>query len=140
MFASLVLACTLVACEGTPMQPKTAEAAQAQMGPRASVTTNSGTAPSVAITSIRTVVPGLFYAARGLSTDGVQVHIIVRSVSAASGFSTAGSGTLVQDEYRSSGGEMNFSASAGNRYLVTVAPSPGGVDDLANASYVEFKP
>lgn len=96
-----------------------------------------GGEPGIAVVSVRRWVAGL-YVARGLTTSNEGVHLIVRRASLALGFQNLTSGTLVQDEYMGSGGEMSFSAGTGYRYLVIAAPSPLGVDDLDHASFTEF--
>lgn len=102
----------------------------------ATVTTSSGSAPSVGIANVRRVAPGL-WTVRGFATGGEQVHIYVRSTATVLGFQSLTSGSLVTDEYRNSGEEMQFSPPSGQRILVIVAPSPGGADDMEHAGFVE---
>lgn len=132
LHASAVLAVLmLAACDGTPMQPKAAEASQ----PRATL---SLTTPVISTASVRRVAPGL-YAARGVATSSAM-HLVVRKVSSSLGFSGLDSGSLVQDDTNTGQVEFQFATSTGFRYLVVAYPSEAGVDDVGQAAYTELVP
>jgi hypothetical protein len=101
---------------------------------------SAGAAHRAVIASVRKTGSGQ-YTAQGLAVDGDGVTIEVRS--STSGFSTTTSGTLVTYGSSSTGEvSVNFSASAGTRYLVVAYPSSSGgsLVDINHPHFIEAVP
>lgn len=123
---ALLAVLAVAGCDSATASEGRQGAALAPQGVQASITP----AGVVAVVSVRKVVPGL-YAARAAVPTGL-VTLIVRQAPASFGFPDLTSGTELVRFHQTGMAEVQFSASAGSRYLVMAVP---GESDPALLNY-----